>query len=479
MTWNSNPLDCKRRGSDNATGNVSFIAPMKIKSLEAVVRKDIWHYGVVLFAFLFFPWLVTAPGSAQLKTQKRVTSLQLTGAAQGSRVTIVSDSALSDYQAFRRGDKFYVQIPLAYFSSSLPHFRGDGFEDVQVQKVGGSLIVSFRLQPGATARVDQRSNRLDVTFSAPNRMARLNTVNPGANRATSGATAGISPLDNRQNAQGRQRITAGPMPPATAEPYRERIVAERANERQARQAARAQIKPPTPPNRNANTPSATSTPAPDKSVSKPAVNPVPTSAGNPAITTATPAPNTRSNPAVSPTGLVESPNGTSRIGALQQWFSTHRLITLLVPLVLLGVILFYASSPNRRLMNAVKVKRVKSPPGKPTYSKAVRMTEVGAAVPMNSRAGKAGSIAPMNEYARHSERSVSPGPTVPDNALRTSAIQEKQEISRPVAEPSWPSVGVDAPQKHVWALAEPTIGGSVAGGSPSGREDEEREVFEL
>jgi hypothetical protein len=483
MKWNSNPLDCKRRGSDNATGNVSFTAPMKIKSLEAVVRKDRWQCGVVLFAFVFFFWLVTAPGSAQSKTQKRVTSLQLAGAAQGSRVTIVSDSALTDYEAFRRGDKFYVQIPLAYFSSSLPHFRGEGFEDVQVQKVGGSVIVSFKLEPGATARVDQRSNRLDVTFSAPNRTARRNNVNPVTNRATSEATAGMGPLDNRQTAQGRQRITAGPIPPATVLPYRERTFAGRTNDRQARQAARVQIKPPSPSNKSANKPSATSTPTPDKSVSKPAVNPASTSAGHPAITKAPPASSTTSNPAVSPSGLVDSSRGTSRIGTLLQSFSTHRLVTLLVLLVLLGVILFYTSSPNRRLMSAVKAKRLKAPSFKPTYPKTVRVTEVGGAVPRESRGGNAGSIESLNEYAtplKQSEQSVTPGPLIPDSTLRISAIQENSESRRTVAEQSSSSsVGVDAPEKYVWALAEPTIGASVAGGSQSAQEDQEREVFEL
>ncbi len=456
---------------------------MKIKFLEAVLLKDRWRCGVVLFAFLFLLSLVTAPGSAQLKTQKRVTSLQLTGAAEGSRVTILSDSALSDYEAFRRGDRFYVKIPLAYFISSLPRFRGDGFEDVQVQKIGGSVIVSFKLQPGASARVDQRSNRLDVTFSAPDRMARRNNVNPGANRATSGATVRVGPLDSKQTTQGRERITAGPMPPAIARPYRERVVTERASERQARQDMRAQIKPPSPPNKSANKPAATSTPAPDKSVPKPAVNPPSTSTGYPAITTATPAPNTRPTPAVSPPGLVDSPNGTSRIGALLQWFSAHQLVTLLVPLVLLGVILFYASSLNRRLMSAVKMKRVKASRIKPTYPADVPVNAaVAAAVPLNSRAASVGSIEALNEYAtplRQGERSASPGPMVPDNALRTKSIQEKSEISRAVAESTAPSVGAAAPQKQVSVLAEPTIGASVAGGKQSSREDQEREIFEL
>jgi len=33
-------------------------------------------------------------------------------------VTIVSDSALNDYEAFRRGDRFYVKIPQAEFAFS-------------------------------------------------------------------------------------------------------------------------------------------------------------------------------------------------------------------------------------------------------------------------------------------------------------------------------------------------------------------------
>ncbi len=454
---------------------------MKIKFLDVLVLKDRWRGGVVLFAFLFVLSLVIAPGSAQLKTQKRVTSLQLTGAAEGSRVTIVSDSALSDYEAFRRGDRFYVKIPLAYFSSSLPRFHGDGFEDVQVQKTGGSVIVSFKLQPGASARVDQRSNRLDVTFSAPNRMARRNTVNPPANRATSGATVGAGPLDSRLTRQGRERITAGPMTPTTARPYRERVVTERASERQAKQAVRAQIKPSSPPNKSGSKPAATTTPAPDKSVPKLVVNPRSKSAGYPAITTATPPPNSQPQPAVSPSGLVDAPNGTSRIGALLQWFSSHRLISLLLPLVLLGLILFYASSPNRRLMSALKMKRVKPPSVKPTYPADVPLNKaVVSAVPLNSRAASAGSIETPKEHATpltQGGQSASPDPMVPANALRTNIIQEKSETGGAVVEPTAPSVGVGAPQRHVWALAESTLAAPVAGGNQS--EDQEREVFEL
>jgi hypothetical protein len=436
---------------------------MKIKFLEAVVFKDIRRCGVVLFAFLFLLWIGTTPGSAQSKNPKRVTSLQLTGAAEGSRVTIVSDSALSDYEAFRRGDRFYVKIPLAYFSSSQPRFRGDGFEDVQVQKVGASVLVSFKLQPGASARVDQRSNRLDVTFSAPNRMARRNPVSPGANRAVSGATVAPSPLDRRQTFQGRERITAGPIPPSTPQPYRERVVSQRSSEERSRQSARAQAKPPGSSNKNVNSGSATNTPTPDKSVSKTAVNPASTSAGYPSLSAATPKPHSTPNAAVTSAGVTESPKATSRIGALLQWFSAHRLTTVLVLLIVLGLIFFYGSGSNRRLMNTVKRNRLKAPRLKP--AKAVNIAAT-------SQAASTGSSEPPNKYVTplQGELSAPSRATVPDQVLQPTAVQEKLEPSR-VEPVIAPSVGVAAPQSPVWALAEPTIG--------AGREDQEREVFEL
>src|SRR5439155_11868350 len=84
----------------------------------------------------------------------------------GSRVALSSDQSLNDYEAYRRGDRFYVRIP----QSEVPRaetVRGRGFADVKTQKTGDSTVVSFRLQPGATAHVEQRGNKLDVVFTVP------------------------------------------------------------------------------------------------------------------------------------------------------------------------------------------------------------------------------------------------------------------------------------------------------------------------
>ena len=45
--------------------------------------------------------------------------------------------------------------------------RGRAFGDVKVQRGASDTVVSFRLQPGATARVEQRGNKLDVVFTMP------------------------------------------------------------------------------------------------------------------------------------------------------------------------------------------------------------------------------------------------------------------------------------------------------------------------
>jgi len=149
ILWTANA-----QGSDNTSGRLPFNCPdekstsssQQFSETNAVAPLLYWQ--LVLSIGLRF-----IPGAAQSRNQKRIMSIQIGEVSEGSRVTVVSDSALNDYEAFRRGDRFYVRIPLAEFTAGQPHFRGDGFEDVQVQKVGDSIVVSFKLQPGATARV--------------------------------------------------------------------------------------------------------------------------------------------------------------------------------------------------------------------------------------------------------------------------------------------------------------------------------------
>jgi hypothetical protein len=135
--------------------------------------------------------------------QKRITSVFTTTTAEGSRVTVASDSPLNDYEAYRRGDRFYLRIPLADLPSARGSLLGRGFDDVQIQRYGDGVIFSFRLQPGTTAHVAEAPNRLDVIFSTPGRSQ--NVIAPSADR---GAVA------DRTRAR-RIGDTSGPAPPSS------------------------------------------------------------------------------------------------------------------------------------------------------------------------------------------------------------------------------------------------------------------------
>ena len=131
----------------------------------SLAGRRVWRFGVILQVILVLVSFGETHASAQIKTPKRVTSVRAAKAPEGSKVTVVSNSALNDYEAYRQGDRFYVKVPQAGLAASRPKLRGDGFDDVQVQKTGDDVIFSFRLQPGTAARVNQSQNRLDVVFA--------------------------------------------------------------------------------------------------------------------------------------------------------------------------------------------------------------------------------------------------------------------------------------------------------------------------
>jgi hypothetical protein len=292
---------------------------MKTKFLKAVALKSKQRRGVALLFFLCLISFAITPGAAQVRNPKRITALQLGDAAEGARVTIVSDSALNDYEAFRRGDHFYVKIPVADFNSAFPRLRADGFDAVQVQKSGESVIVSFKLQPGATARVDQRSNKLDVTFSAPNRSLRNETAVAVSTRVTNGSNVPRVRQDREPNA-------ARQMP------------------RESNKGASNQL---------------TSTNDQSTSGSNQATD------GNaasslPSVPSATPAAPAGSQSAVSPSNSSGSPSlldWKARGKAALQWTSANRLATLPGVLILLSLILYLATAVHRWKKTTVREKR--------------------------------------------------------------------------------------------------------------------------
>lgn len=127
---------------------------------------------------------------AQAPHAKRLTPLRTSEGPQGSRVTITSDGELNDYSAYRSGDRFIVIIPQAQGGDS-SGARGRGFEGAQVSRRGNDLVYTFKLAPGASARVNQRFNRLDVQFTASPQSSATPTATPAPTPRTPTEVSGI------------------------------------------------------------------------------------------------------------------------------------------------------------------------------------------------------------------------------------------------------------------------------------------------
>lgn len=117
--------------------------------------------------------LTSALASAQdgAAVVRHLASLRSNEIPEGTRVSVTSDSSLDDYTAYRDRDRFHVLIPRAELSAAITNLRGRGFTDIQVERRGADLDLSFALPPGASASVSQKFNRLDVTFILPGDVA--------------------------------------------------------------------------------------------------------------------------------------------------------------------------------------------------------------------------------------------------------------------------------------------------------------------
>src|ERR1043166_899680 len=344
---------------------------MKTQRLRSVSFDNKRRGAVALFSFVCLTLLVFTPGWAQLRNQRRVTAIQLGGASEGSRVTVVSDSALTDYEAFRRGNRFYLKLPLADFASAAPHFRADGFEDVQVQRTGDGLIVSFTLQPGAAARVDQHGTRLDVVFTAPN-------------RSPSNSSASSEYVASGTDSADRGRENAGPTPSDAGTAYRERFVSARAGSRRgsswsrnSRSQTKTQPEVAKHSNDSANKNSAangnkqttqtiaSASPSPFQS---PSFSSSPgTSTGYQPLTAASPAAYSSPQPVTGSTNPAASQNSSS-MQTVRQWISSNRLATLLGALILLSLIAYLVMALRGQDEKGTRAKLAKSPKVSPRYS---------------------------------------------------------------------------------------------------------------
>jgi hypothetical protein len=483
---------------------------MKINLLKTLIPGNKARCGIALLVFLFSIWTALTPGAAQSRNPKRITSLHIGEASEGSRVTVVSDAALNDYEAFRRGNRFYVRIPLADFGAGQPAFRGDGFEDVQVQKVGDSVVISFKLQPGATARVDQRSNRLDVIFSAPNKMARSNSANTPTNRAYV-PTDGIVRAKNSQTLQHRDRDAAGPLPPGSPvwpQASRERVVTERSRDSQTLRSQSARTSPrevsgrsnsrpagnkgllkseasPTPAKSQtlsttpkSQTPSSTAKSEPSSTGYRHEPSPVATpstSPSNPALAANKPATPVASQPAFKSPGVNGPQSVRSRSDIALQWVKANRQATLLGGLILLGLLVFLAFLFRRR-KNVAKAKRPAAALAQPKHPTDVLPNTSGGEPAVNSPASNMAPKDVVHDSAARptiSEPRPSAVPVASASTSRENVIEKTEESGKSVPQPALArSAAVATPPNQAWVPASSSVGSSTD-------EDQEREVFEL
>ncbi|HKP73175.1 MAG TPA: DUF5916 domain-containing protein, partial [Pyrinomonadaceae bacterium] len=145
---------------------------------------------------------------------RRIASVRTRETAEGSRVTLTSDTELGDYSAYRSGDRFVVQIPQADAggaSALVNALRGSGFEDAQVERRGRDLLLSFKLAAGATANVKQSFNRLEINFASQDKQQQQTG---GSSAPPRDATPATSPSPAPSPSPG----TSGAQPATTDSP---------------------------------------------------------------------------------------------------------------------------------------------------------------------------------------------------------------------------------------------------------------------
>jgi hypothetical protein len=201
------------------------------------LKANRWRALTLLLAFAVFVSLMlveagaqgkrsqlqqnTAAGSNQQQARrKNIASVRNVDTQDGSRVSITSDVPLNDYEAYWDGERFYVVIPNAELISQNSQtlqttLRGQGYQDVRVERRGNDLVFSFRMLAGMRARPEQKFNRLDVIFTAPPGVV-FNT-NTNANRnggggrqtSTTGSGGGGGSTGTRQGNSSANTNTRG------------------------------------------------------------------------------------------------------------------------------------------------------------------------------------------------------------------------------------------------------------------------------
>lgn len=394
----------------------------------ARASSSVLRYSIV---FLLGAALVAAQGRitkppAQTNSsgpgkRQHVATLRSSDSPEGSRVALNSDQSLNDYEAYRRGDRFYVKIPAAEVPRT-DAIRGRGFADVKAQRSGDSTVVSFRLQPGATARVEQRSNRLEVVFTvAGGSSANASSAGRDLPRSVKGP-------DSNRNSNVNMR-NAGPAPPALVN----KNSADRSNSSSARNAG----------NSNSANKTGPASALAANSGSKAAATPLPSPLPSPTakIPTPTPAQKSSSTAVASPTTQSTPVAATNQ--SRQDWWSrmkerinywilfaqlnpTAVAIGIVVLVLLIALLMFFrrlAKAPRRVRSGLIKSTRT-------TTKTDAAASESGPA--LASTVAEAAAVAGVMAVAAKPKEGVEAATPLPDAAASLSPSQDprRERIAR-------------------------------------------------
>ncbi|HEU4796350.1 MAG TPA: hypothetical protein VFT02_12010 [Pyrinomonadaceae bacterium] len=96
---------------------------------------------------------------------RHISSISSHATANGSRVVLTFSEALSDYGAYRNGNKYTVLLPGTDLALTEINVKGTGFTNSKLESRGANLALTFELEANVSASVNQIENRLEVSFS--------------------------------------------------------------------------------------------------------------------------------------------------------------------------------------------------------------------------------------------------------------------------------------------------------------------------
>lgn len=127
---------------------------------------------------------------------RRIVAARTSGASEGARVVIASDAPIDDYSSRLDGGNFQISIPHARASFSDIQVAGRGFITAGIEQRDESVILSFRLERGASVSVTRGFNRLEVIFKTTAQPAASASSEPSSTKTTDALTDG--PSDERE-----------------------------------------------------------------------------------------------------------------------------------------------------------------------------------------------------------------------------------------------------------------------------------------